>query len=341
MRVLMIAPAWIGDAIMAQPLFARLLQKNPDICLEALAPAWVAPALSRMREISHVRLSPFAHGELAWTRRRQLARELKQRAYTRAYVLPNSLKSALIPFFAGIPERVGFTGEARFGLLNIRHPLDKKKLPLIVERYAQLAEEPGAPLPRPVPAPVLRSTPEEQSATLQALSLTRPDSAIALCPGAEYGSAKRWPAEHFAALARALIKDGHALLLLGSGKDRPIADSILATLEKSEQARCQNLCGLTSIPQAIDLLALARLVVCNDSGLMHIAAALNRPTLALFGSSSPEVTPPLSALARAIHLRLPCSPCFRRICPLGHLDCLNKIRPEQISALCRTQLDKT
>ncbi|MDR1647909.1 MAG: lipopolysaccharide heptosyltransferase II [Zoogloeaceae bacterium] len=331
MRALIIAPSWIGDAIMAQPLFARLVQRTPELVLEALAPAWVAPVLSRMPEISATISNPFGHGALALGARRALGRELAKQHYDRAYVLPNSLKSALVPFFAGIPERIGFTGECRYGLVNVRHRLDKIALPLMVERFAQLAEAPGAALQRPLPALRLVSTPKTQAAALARLQLEAPAQLAVFCPGAEYGAAKRWPAGHFSALARALAREGMTVWLMGSCKDRPIGEAIAA--ESAGAAR--NLCGATNMTEAIDLIAQAALVVCNDSGLMHVAAALNRPTVALFGSSSPGFTPPLSNKAQIVSLDLPCSPCFRRECPQGHLDCLKRLTPEKVLNVCR------
>jgi len=339
-RALIVAPAWVGDAIMAEPLLARLQEANPEMAIDVLSPAWVAPVFTRMREVERVHLSPFGHGELSLRRRFSLGRSLK--GYSNAYVLPNSFKSALIPFFAGIPCRVGFTGEARYGLLNVRHVLDKKSLPLMVERFAQLAEEPGAPIPRPVAFPRLVSTPEQQSISFTELSLPEEGKApIIFCPGAEYGPAKRWPGGHFAALATALCKeDGARIWLLGSGKDKPLAEAILAQLPDEARAQCRNLCGATRLEQAIDLIARSRLVVCNDSGLMHVAAALKRPLVALFGSSSPAFTPPLTNEATIMRLKLECSPCFKRECPLGHLDCLTKLSPEQVLAACQSILSE-
>ncbi|MCL2020576.1 MAG: lipopolysaccharide heptosyltransferase II [Betaproteobacteria bacterium] len=338
-RALIVAPAWVGDTIMAEPLLARLQEASPGMEIDALSPAWVAPVFTRMPEVGHVHLSPFKHGEMALSRRFSLARRLQ--GYSRAYVLPNSFKAALIPFFAGIPRRVGFTGEARYGLLNVRHVLDKGVLPRMVERFAQLAEEPGAPLRRPIPFPRLISTPEQQRTTLRDLGLEENGSAeapIIFCPGAEYGPAKRWPIEHFATLALALSKDGACIWFMGSGRDKILAEAILALLPESECVNCRNLCGATRLEQAIDLIALSRLVVCNDSGLMHIAAALDRPLVALFGSSSPAFTPPLASKAEVARLNLECSPCFKRKCPLGHLDCLRQLSPEQVLSVCQTQL---
>jgi len=330
MKALIVAPSWIGDTIMAQPLFARLHATNPGLQLDALAPRWVAPVLQRMDEIAEVVDSPFGHGQLSLRARWRLARQLAARGYDAAYILPNSLKSALPPFMAGIPRRVGFTGESRYGLINVRHTLDKAALPLMVERFAQLAESPGAPLPRPVSHPKIRSTAADQEETLTALGIERPPRIAAFCPGAEYGPAKRWPAAHFAALARMLASAGYAIWLFGSSKDHAIAEEI----SQLAPGLCRNLCGATALGQAVDLLALADLVVCNDSGLMHVAAALDRPLVALYGSSSPGFTPPLSDKADILSLNLDCSPCFKRDCPLGHLDCLNKLTPEQVFAAC-------
>ena len=330
MKALIVAPSWIGDTIIAQPLFARLHARHPGLQLDALAPGWVAPVLHRMDEIADVVDSPFGHGQLSLKSRWRLARQLAAGAYDAVYVLPNSLKSALVPFLAGIPQRIGFTGESRYGLINVRHHLDKAALPLMVERFAQLAEAPGALVPKPISHPKIRSTATDRENTLTALGRERPERFIAFCPGAEYGPAKRWPAAHFATLARSLADHGYRIGLFGSPKDRAVADEICALAP----GLCDNLCGATSLGQAVDLLALADLVVCNDSGLMHVAAALDRPIVALYGSSSPGFTPPLSDQADILSLNLDCSPCFKRECPLGHLDCLNKLSPEQVLAAC-------
>lgn len=329
-KALIVAPSWIGDTIMAQPLFARLHARHPGLQLDALAPSWVAPVLRRMDDITEVVESPFGHGQVSLKARWQLARQLAARGYDAVYVLPNSLKSALVPFLAGIPQRIGFTGESRYGLINVRHTLDKTSLPLMVERFAQLAEPPGTPVPKPILHPKIRSTATDRQNTLAALGRERPERFAAFCPGAEYGPAKRWPAAHFATLARNLADHGYRIGLFGSPKDRPVADEISALAP----GLCDNLCGTTSLEQAIDLLAMADLVVCNDSGLMHVAAALDRPIVALYGSSSPGFTPPLSDRADILSLNLDCSPCFKRECPLGHLDCLNKLSPAQVLAAC-------
>ncbi|MDR3221428.1 MAG: lipopolysaccharide heptosyltransferase II, partial [Candidatus Accumulibacter sp.] len=306
-RALIVAPAWIGDTVMAQPLFMRL-RRVPGLRLDALAPPWVTPVLRRMPEIAEIIDNPFAHGELSLGKRFRLGRQLARRNYQRAYVLPNSAKSALLPFFAGIPERIGFTGEARYGLINRRHALDENALPRMAERFAQLAQAPGSPLERPVERPCLMSTAEQRTETLSALGIERPRRVAAFCPGAEYGPAKRWPARHFAALADALAERGYAVWLLGSPKDRPVGDEILRL---AARAKPRNFCGETTLAQAIDLIAASDFIVCNDSGLMHVAAALNRPLTAVYGSSSPGFTPPLSDRVAILDLKLDCSPCFK------------------------------
>lgn len=327
-RILVVAPAWIGDTIMAQPLLTRLKERGAHI--DVLAPAWTAPLLQRMPEVSAVIESPFRHGDFGWQARRALGKRLAANGYDEAVVLPNSWKSALVPWFAGIPVRTGFTGEARYGLLNRRHTLDKEAQPQLVERYAQLAEAPGQAPQQPIAGLHLTSTPEQQRAARRILQLPEDAAPVIFCPGAEYGPAKRWPAHHFATLAR-LLPATTPIWILGSGKDAAVGDAIVAGAG-NDRNHVVNLCGRTSLEQAIDLIAGAAAVVSNDSGLMHVTAALGRPLVALYGSSSPDYTPPRSAHAKILRLGLECSPCFKRECPLGHLKCLEDIAPAQVRA---------
>jgi heptosyltransferase II len=325
-KILIVAPNWIGDALLAQPLLARLRKKLPDVVIDALAPGWTAPVLRRMPEIDDVIDTQFAHGELKLAARWRLGRSLRPRGYEEAIVLPNTFKSALIPFFAEIPLRAGFAGESRYGLLNLVHKLDEKALPLMAERYAQLAEKPGdAPL-RPLPEVRLRVDEANLLITLGRLGLSRARPVAAFCPGAEYGPAKRWPARHFAALAKKFAAQGHAVWLFGSEKDRAIGEEIV----RASDGAAVNLCGRTDLEGAIDLLSLAEVVVSNDSGLMHVAAGIGRPVVALYGSSSPEHTPPLAQGSRVVRTGIECSPCFARECPLGHFKCMNDLAPERV-----------
>ena len=325
-KILIIAPSWVGDAVMVQPLLRRLREQSPDAVIDAFAPAWVAPVLERMPEIRRVTINPLGHGELRLKLRWQLGRGLRKEGYDHVLVLPNSLKSALIPFFAGIPLRTGYRGEMRFLLLNDLRRLDTQALPLMVERFAALAGRPHAALRRPVEYPRLSVNEDRMHTTLAKLDLVNGKPVVAFCVGAEYGPAKRWPAGHFAELARLLAATGKDIWLLGSPKDADIG----AEIEKLSQGAATNLCGKTDLAQAIDLLASADLAVVNDSGLMHIAAALGKPVVALFGSSSPGFTPPLTDRASIVSLNLPCSPCFKRVCPLGHFDCMMKLTPRQV-----------
>lgn len=325
MNILVVAPSWIGDTILAQPLFALLKRKHPGARIEVLAAQWSAPLLARMAEVDAVISNPFAHGEFNFGARRALGRRLASADFAQAYVLPNSWKSALVPFFAGIPQRIGYQGEARYLLLNRRHRLDVAAHPQLVQRYAALA----GPLPAMLPQPHLGSTAEQQQAARRALNLPLDAAPVAFCPGAEYGPAKRWPAQHFAALARLVATPQNPVWLIGSAKDAAVGDAIA----EAAAGAALNLCGRSSLEQAIDLIAAARCVVSNDSGLMHVAAALRRPLVALYGSSSAAYTPPLSATAQIVSRNLPCSPCFKRECPLGHFDCMNGITPQQVAAL--------
>ncbi|MBI2312215.1 MAG: lipopolysaccharide heptosyltransferase II [Betaproteobacteria bacterium] len=326
-KILVVAPSWVGDAVLAQPLFRRLHQRHPGLILDILAPSWSAPLLRRMPEVHEVIHHSFGHGELKVTERYRLGRKLARAGYQQAIVLPNSLKAALVPLFAGIPLRTGFVGELRRGVLNDSRRLFKERFPLMVERFALLAERPGAPLERPVPFPCLAVDDATRRATLARLGLEPRRPVAALCPGAEYGPAKRWPVSHFAELAGKLAPE-FEVWLIGSSKDRAIGEEIRAA-----GGACINLCGRTSLDEAIDLLSGAALVVTNDSGLMHVAAALGRPLVALYGSSSPGFTPPLSQHARVLKLDLPCSPCFQRECPLGHFKCMIDLTPDQVMAM--------
>jgi len=325
-KILIVAPNWIGDALLAQPLLARLLRKHPGASIDALAPPWTAPVLRRMPEITDVIDAPFAHGELKLGARWNLGRTLRARRYDQAFILPNTLKSALIPFFAGIPVRTGFTGELRYGLLNRVHRLDEEALPLMAERYAQLAEEPGSPPARPLAEVGLRVDPANLAAALGRLELSRSKPVVAFCPGAEYGPSKRWPARYFAELARKLAARGRAVWLFGSNKDSEIGEEIV----RLAPGAALNLCGKTDLASAIDLLSLAEVVVSNDSGLMHVAAAVGRRVVALYGSSSPEHTPPLARTFRIVRTGIDCSPCYARECPLGHFKCMIDLAPERV-----------
>lgn len=297
---------------MAQPLLARLREKQPAARLEALAAPWVAPVLRRMAEVDEVIEADLRHGALQLGERWRLGRSLKSRAYDQAIVLPNAWKSALAPFFAEIPIRSGYIGESRFGLLNLLYRKSNDNTTMALH-YARLSEPPGKEPEQPLPFPRLRTDPNKTMQTAARFGIA--GRYAVFCPGAEYGPAKRWP--YFRELASKLNLQ---LVLLGSAADR----------KQSEQIPGRNLVGQTTLDEAIELIAGAAFVVSNDSGLMHVAAGVGAPQVALFGSSSPERTPPRGSNSRVVWLRAECSPCFERVCPLGHFKCMNGISVERV-----------
>lgn len=356
MRALVIAPQWIGDAVMTEPLLRRLAARGEALSVAALP--WVAPVYRAMPQVAEVIELPFAHGGLQWQARRRVARQIEGR-FDVAYVLPNSMKSALLPLLAGIPKRVGYLGEARVGVLThrLKNPAhrDGEDKPPVVAHYSALSGEPGVEADRPqlqLPADTLRVALSQQH--------LRANSYTVFAPGAEFGPAKRWPAQHFAALAAGL---DHPVLLLGSAKEAALCEEIAQAAQAARAGRrvqhqdpsgpesaepgdsaCRNLAGQTSLIDALALISQARSVVSNDSGLMHVAAAFGVPQVAVFGSSSPNHTPPLSDRARVLWLKddpayqppLDCAPCFERECPLGHTRCLNDIAPERVAQALAT-----
>jgi heptosyltransferase-2 len=331
-RILIVGPAWVGDMVMAQSLFMRLREEHPQARIEVLAPSWTGPLLARMPQVDASIALPLGHGELGLMRRLRLGWSLRARHYDWAIVLPRAWKAALVPWLAQARRRTGYLGEMRYGLLNDLRKLDETRLTQTVQRFVALAgpaEATTAPL---IPPPQLRIDPQQQRAALSRLGLTE-DLArpiIGLAPGAEYGPAKQWPAEYFHALAGALAAQGNAVWIFGSAKESMLGEYIAQHVGVGLPIR--NLCGRTQLTEVIDLMALCRQVVSNDSGLMHVAAAVGAPLVALYGSSSPYFTPPLSSQAQIIWLQLACSPCFARRCPLGHTHCLYQIQPDEVLA---------
>jgi len=334
MKILIIAPSWVGDMVMAQSLFIALKQNQPDCEIDVLAPEWSQDLLARMPEVSKTFVMPLTHGEFGLKARFVLGKKLRAEKYDQAIVLPNSWKSALIPFFANIPKRTGFLGEMRYGLLNDARKLDKSVLTMTVQRFVALAaKSPLAPLQKggDFTFPVLNVTGLQQKAVIEKFNLHLFNPILVLCAGAEFGSAKRWTETHFAELASQKMAEGWTCWLIGSEKDKSVTDEI----NKLTGWQCQDFAGKTNLTEAVDLLSLAHTVVSNDSGLMHVAAALDKKVIALYGSSDPKFTPPLHSNAEIVTLNLPCSPCFKRDCPLEHRQCLTDILPSQIAELIR------
>lgn len=329
-KILIVGPAWVGDTVMAQCLFKLLKQQDDQVMIDVLAPEWTFSLLSRMPEVSNAIAMPLAHGELKWRTRYQIGKQLRDHGYTKAIVLPNSFKSALIPWFAKIPQRTGWLGECRYGLLNDVRRLDKSRYPLMIEQYMALGLAPHAPLPAVYPSPSFQVSHASQAETLNKYKpIWRGRPILALCPGAEFGPSKRWPEEYYARVANQMMILGWDIWLFGSVKDKPITEKIMALTNHA----CENLSGRLALFESIDLLSLVKGVVTNDSGLLHIAAAFQKPLIGIYGSTSPAFTPPLSKTATVLKLDLECQPCFERACPLKHHRCMQELTPEKVLSI--------
>ncbi|GAM63804.1 ADP-heptose-lipooligosaccharide heptosyltransferase II [Vibrio ishigakensis] len=330
-KILVIGPSWVGDMVMSQSLYRELKNQHPDCSIDVLAPSWCKPILSRMPEVNEALEMPLGHGELKLISRYRLGKELRNKKYTHAYILPNSLKSAIIPIAAKIPVRTGWKGESRFGLLNdIR--MNKKSFTYMAERYVALAHPKQEMIDSSslggltnIPWPKLRLNQSLVDASVRkfALSVTKP--IVGLCPGAEFGPAKKWPTDKYAELASKLLDDGYQVWLFGSKKDEATTSSITTSQTDAHRKDIVDLAGKTSLEEAVDLLSLCKHVVSNDSGLMHVAAAVGCHVIGIYGSTSPDYTPPLTTKVDIVNTNIKCRPCFKRECPLGHLKCLKEI----------------
>lgn len=338
-RILVVVQGWLGDVVMAQSLLQLLRERRPAAAIDVLVPAGFEGIVERMPEVRRAVPLPVRHGELGLGTRLRVARALRAEGYDWAIVLPRSLKAALVPCFARIPRRTGFRASLRGGWLNDLRPLDRARLDQSVKRFAALGLAPGEELP-PLAHPRLSVDEANLARLCERLDLATCRPVVALVPGAAYGPAKRWPAEHFAGLARALLAADAAVWILGSPDERELGEAIRAGGAGGADGAggARNLCGETDLADAVDLLAATRCTVANDSGLMHVAAAVGTHVVALYGSSSPANTPPLAERATVLTLGLDCSPCFERVCPLGHLDCLRKLEPARVAAAVREAL---
>lgn len=315
--------------VMAQSLFIALKQRETDVKIDVVAPDWSLPLIARMPEVRQGIGLSIGHGELKLKQRLQAGRALRNIQYRQAIVLPRSLKSALLPFFARVPVRTGYRGEYRYGLINDVRSMPEA-LDQTVKRFVALGLPAGA-VPGPdfgesCPRPRLSVDTVNQAGKMETLGLDATVPAVSIMPGAEYGPAKQWPAESYAELIVKLADRGLQAWLMGSAKDRPVADEII----RLAGGQGVNLCGQTRLTDAVDLIAHTRLAVSNDSGLMHIAAAVDCPVVAIYGSSSPSYTPPLSGRAVVMYRGIECSPCFQRQCPYGHYRCLREIGVDQV-----------
>ncbi len=329
-KILVVGPAWVGDMVMSQSLYIFLANSRPGATIDVLAPSWSEPLLERMPEVSAAIVKPIGHGELGLGRRHKLGRVLRESQYDQAIMLPNSFKSALAPFMARIPKRTGWRGEMRYGLLNDMRVLDENRLPLMVQRFVALGQEADQALPTELPTPHLEVDADKVIRSAEKFGLDHSRPILALCPGAEFGSAKRWPAEYYSQVATHYLSKGWQVVLFGSAKDQEVTGQIRAACQDNRD--CFDFAGRTELAEAVDLLSLATAVLSNDSGLMHIASALRRPVLVVYGATSPAFTPPLSEQSDTVIPTIDCAPCFARECPLGHHRCMRETSVDQIIA---------
>jgi heptosyltransferase-2 len=336
MKILIIGPSWVGDMVMSQSLYKTIKQQHPDSSIDVIAPGWCKPILERMPEVNQAIEMPIGHGEFNLLGRREIGKSLRENQYDHAYILPKSAKSALIPWFANIPIRTGWKGEMRYGLLNDLRP-NMKSFQYMVERYVALAypvtemiESSSLGGLSTLPRPSLLIDVQEQKATIAKFELLIDSPVIGLCPGAEFGPAKKWPEKHYAEVATAMSKAGQQVWLFGSQKDLETCNNIKTQVPTEYQSQIHVLAGKTSLIEAVDLLGACQTVVANDSGLMHVAAAVGCNVVAVYGSTSPKYTPPLAKKVEIVHTDIDCRPCFKRECKFKHLKCLTELSPKQV-----------
>ena len=321
-NVLIVGPSWVGDMVMAQSLFKSLHQQISDLRLSVLAPSWSLPLVDRMPEVETGIPTPFKHGRLSIRERVQLASKLRAQNFDQAIILPRSFKAALVPFLAGIPLRTGFLGEKRYGVLNDIRQHNHVERPRTVEQFVHLGRTKGVIPQQSNTRPKLVSNPRFAKKIFERLEIPLTEKPVlAICPGAAFGPAKRWPINHFAQVARAQLQKGWQVWLIGSTEDALIT----AEISSINFPNLYDLAGLTRLDEVVDLLSAANCVITNDSGLMHIAAAVEAPVIAIYGSTSPKINPPLSDQAAILWEELSCSPCHKRSCPLGHTNCLYQL----------------
>ena len=339
-KILVIGPSWVGDMVMSQALFMCLKKEEPDSQITVMAPNWTRPLLDRMPEVDHSIDMEIGHGELGLIARRKLGKSLRSSNFTQAIVLPQSFKSALVPFHADIPLRTGWRGEWRNLLLNdCRSPRDAE-FPLMVQRFIALAYPERKNPPAEIPTPRLVTDAESTATAISKFCLVIDSKVLAICPGAEFGAAKQWPSEYYAELSNSMLARGWQVWLFGSANDELIAESILADIDNRYLEQFQNLVGRTNLAEAIALMSLSSTVISNDSGLMHVAAALMKPVVAIYGSTSPDFTPPLTKKVKLLTANIECRPCFKRECPYGHLRCLTELKPKLAIASLESFLTK-
>ncbi len=333
-KILICSPAWLGDMMMSQALFIHLFQQGHE--LHVLAPEWNFAVLERMPEVKKCIPLPLTHAEFKLRERYRIGKALRAEYYDRAIILQNSWKSALIPYFANIPRRTGWKGECRYGLINDMRHLNKAELPLMVQRYVNLAYGKNKPWNvSSFPYPALKVDQDIRQKILDKYGLSLSKPILALSPGAAFGETKQWPAEYYADIAQEKINQGWQVWLFGTAKDKLATDAIMHYTDD----QCINLAGLLPLDETVDLMSAAKVFVGNDSGLLHVAAALKVPVIGIYGSTTADFTPPLSQQSQILFVKnLSCRPCFQRTCRFKHLRCLWDIKPEKVSAVLQALL---
>ena len=327
-KLLIIGPSWVGDMVMAQSLFKTILNQSPNTLIDVIAPEWSLAVTKRMPEVNKGIVSPMKHGELGIMKRFHLSEWIRPNKYDRAIVMTRSWKAALIPWFAGIPVRTGYRGEMRYFLINDMRTMDTKVLNQTVKRFVAL-DSLSNQLPVIEP-PSLSVSDENIAIMIETLNLNLKKPIMAIMPGAEYGPAKQWPSDYFAEVAQTYLSKGWNVCILGSAKDSQVALEIKALLHKKNSNGLYDLTGKTTLLDAIDFLSLSNIALTNDSGLMHIAAAVDTPLLALYGPTNPEFTPPLSKKAKVLrktngYIRDRKGPGRK-----GYHESLLKLRPQEV-----------
>ena len=329
-KVLIVGPAWVGDMVMSQALYRALKEINPETHISVLAQGVLKPLLERMPEVDETLQFDLRHGELKLGERKRIGESLKEKNFNKCFILPLSFKSALVPWHAKIHERVGWRGEWRNVLLTDCRKLDKGAYPLMVQRFVSLAYPESDLPPAAILYPKILPKASHKDVAIRGINLEIEGDLLAICPGAQFGGSKQWPAKYYAEVVNMVLRKGWRVWVFGSSNDRSVADSIIGKVDKTLRDRCVDLVGKTDLAEATDLLAFASVVLSNDSGLMHIAAALGKKVIGLYGSTSYDFTPPLSDKAELISTDIACRPCFKRECPFGHLRCLTEIKPERV-----------
>jgi lipopolysaccharide heptosyltransferase II len=331
--ILIVPYMWIGDFVRCHSVVTLLRQRFPNRPVDLLATTLCAPLADYMPGVRQSIVADLPRGRLALAQQWALAARFKHESYGMALIMPRTWKAALAPFLAGIPQRVGFAGEVRFALINdVR--FGERKLPRMVDRCAMLALPRGAVQPPEWPMPKLEAPASEIAAWRIRHGLTDDRPIVALAPGA-VGPSKRWPAAAYAALARQLTADGFAVWILGG----PDEKSLAAEIAGGTNAR--DLTG-KDLRDAILALGAASVAISNDSGLLHVAAALGTPSIGIFGPTSPWHWAPLNPLAAVIETKseLPCRPCHKPVCRLVHHRCMRDINPDEVLATTRNALAK-